>query len=228
MADTTFVVRHKNASHPNIGPADLNPLYEAAFDTREEAERHAVRADREAKRRRTKDPHDPFHLAFTLADGQWPPRLEHITSLSPNALADWFVDAGVEPLPSEAAGQHDPLGEWWRRLVQAWWLTPDQWELVWDALDRIYLYEVAEVPAVVTPNPEVPAVVYAVVDRHWDYDDSEFTGGNELLTVYRTREAAEAVAEERTRHPRAWERQDPWTDWSYDTVVVELKLNPEG
>jgi hypothetical protein len=218
-----YVVRRKNPDDVGVIP-DPQWQYWAAFDTREAAEQHARDLD----------------LGEWLVNG--PPwganpfenGLEAVTTMPEGAFRDWLMDAGIEP-PAPVTGKMPPVRlqaetrfswiNWWRDEVgpPAWTLSRDQKARLREGLDRVPLwsYEVVDVDSAEAPAAD-PAVVYAVVLKSWEYDDSWYHGDNEALAVYRTRARAQAECD----------RLNAGVPEHYDTVecehvVVELQVDPD-
>ena len=105
------------------------------------------------------------------------------SSLDEGRLRDWMLDAGLTP-PEDASD----WPAWWRDHNAA--MTGLQRERVWQACDRVRLYEVVECPA--------RRVAYVVVGINWHYTDQDFYAGaegGESVRAFSTREKAEAYAQ---------------------------------
>lgn len=227
MSGTAYVVERKGD--------DPGPEYRAVFTNREAAEEHARRLDREFKRATNPVEPNPLHEQ----------RLEDLTSLPEFALRDWLLDADIPPpavavVPTnmqmlgltmgqkeeeiEYAGRRVWL-DWWQAVMIGRTLSAEQTTRVWEAFN---LYSFYQVSAVTAPEVEggraVPGRLFAVVQRHWVFNDSFHEEHQHLLRVYRTREAAEAECR-RMEIDTAPPDEDGGDDW-YRFTVVELEHNP--
>lgn len=135
----------------------------------------AADADRRAREDRARGWVNPFTCGEAI---------HHWTSLDEPRLRDWLMDRGINP----PAAQKDGKTDW-----AAWWaegLSGEGRAEVWDALDKLRFYAVAERP--------VRPVVYAIVKVDWDYNDEwnvTYGDGGAVQTVYRRRESADAACE---------------------------------
>lgn len=105
----------------------------------------------------------------------------YLTSLDEGRLGDWVQDYGLTP-------PEQPGLEAWRD----WWdvVEPTLNELqrvkVWEALDKVRFFRVAEVPR---------RVLFVVAGAYWNYNDEYYYRHEDGLTpysAYKTREEAEA------------------------------------
>lgn len=187
--------------------------YLGTFTTRAAAEEYARQYDRETKQSLPLRGLWPFHFA----------EYEQLTSLPPFALRDWLRDEGIDPPPvvdPKQTSEGRAWEEWWDRTAKADSLTPAQCARVWAGLNLYTLFEVEEVDAEQKIVPQRDGVVYAVVHRHWEYDDCHYCGSNDGLAVYRTKARAEEEVRrlERDRTPL----QSYWNGGPNEYVVVEL------
>jgi hypothetical protein len=220
--------------------------YVAAFADKADAVAFARRHNREYIRTRlpttlpTTD--NPFDLGF-----------DALTSLPPPVLKDWLMDRGIDPPPEPGdppdygpqpkhmsatdwadhlrrmAEWHElqPWHKWWEATVAAADFPRDKLAVIWEAFDRVELFEVTTVAG---PVPAGVQRVFAVVHSSWEYDDCNYCGGNEVLSVYRTRASAEAELQRRAKErdrARMEDGYDSWNGGPDEFVVVELPL-PEG
>ncbi len=198
------------------GEAPVNPRdqFWAVYETEEEANRSARELD-----------HAEMIVNGTT-EKVFAGGLEAATTFPEYALRDWLLDRDI-PVPDGNTITAWRL--WWQKVKDADRpISRDQFRHVLAGLNKLPLsqYEVVAAPR---PDPApLPAVGYAVVYRHWRYDDDTYQGDNEPLGVYRTREAADAEAARRTAGPvRPYWNPDYREDVS-EYVVVELPLCPEG
>lgn len=229
-----FVVRRKVSE---AGVADDVPeaeaQYSATFTDRAMAEEHARQLDWHDKLTRKPAEFDPF---------PWGAKWDQISTMPPPILRDWLRDEDIEPageiqsLPKHIrsfADEVTPWRHWWRELTapkkgKPKKLTKAQWERIWLGLNRFVTVEVVDAPpdAALTKSAggkKPPAVVYAVVHRDWQFNDEANVGGNEVLTVYRTRAAAEKARDRAERAIEPALREYPSV--AYDYVVVELPFD---
>jgi hypothetical protein len=190
----------------------------ASFDTAEQAEAERARREENVRRRL-----NPFHCGGELAE---------LTSYPEAVFLDWIQDAGLTPPEKPKKGGRDWAG-WWAGLSPA----PDlaQRLKVWEAMDRVRFYSVAERPAV--------PVGYVVLNAIWQYNDDynylEFEGGA-VQAVYRTRERALEAARKVGDNgdgvvgdwfPSGIDPFDPEAHWqrfvegnpTYDVIEIELE-----
>jgi hypothetical protein len=140
----------------------------ATFDTPEDAEADCRRREEEARKGRS-----PFACGTALC---------YQTSLDEGRLRDWLLDAGLEP---PEAGT--PWRQWWDEAEPN--MTEVQRSRVWEALDKVRFFRVAEAPS---------RVMFMVAAPYWHYNDEYHYTKPDGLTPYkafRTREAAEAERE---------------------------------
>ena len=121
--------------------------------------------------------------------------VHHWSSLDEPRLRDWLMDRGVTPPDAKADGKTD-WAAWWEMGRKK--LSEEKRAAVWEALDKVRFYAVAERP--------VRSVVYAVVKIDWEYNDQwqvSYGDGGEVQTVYRRRASAEAACERLNAAERA-------------------------
>jgi hypothetical protein len=155
----------------------------AAFGTAEEAE-----AERRTREETARAKVNPF-----LCNGFAP--FEQ-TSMPEGVFRDWLLDHGLDP-PTK-----DDWAKWWKKGAPTW--TADQRSAVWEACDKVRFYAVTARPAA--------AVVYAVVDVIWNYNDQWYDASEaERVTVaYRSRMKAEAECDRlNAAARRQWRRDAP-------------------
>lgn len=121
------------------------------------------------------------------------PGLFYQSSLDGPRFHDWLLDAGIDPPPPD-----DPA----RRII--WWqtrsanLTPAQREKVWEALDKVRIFEVTE---------DGPRKAYVVVEVTWTWNDEPWLDadpeGGRPQKAFRDRAKAEAYCEQLNRQKRA-------------------------
>lgn len=220
---TLFAVRYKVESQyrpPEEAP-DANSQYIGTFTTREVAEEHIRQLDREAKRSLDPTTLNPFAgTPFT-----------ELTTFPSYAFRDWLRDADIEPppvLPRKFAHREQQTWvDWWGNSAGGW--TPSQRERVWEGLNlqSVVGVEVVEVNAVEHGVHSEDLVVFAVVHRHWEYDDSHYRGANDAMTVFRTRERAEGEARRLSDERQKSERGLYWNGGPDEFVVVELTIQAE-
>lgn len=221
---TVFVVRRKIDGEyrdwGTIPPA--KDQYVATAATREAAEEHARRLHRETVAEVSFADLNPFRGA----------KYEALTSFPPHVFRDWLSDADIDPpLPAPATKRPratDPeaaaWATWWDAVANS--LTGPQRAKVWEGLNLFCLFEVAEVEA----EQKLAAngrKVYAVVCQNWQYDDNVYFGANEAMTVYRTRQRADAELKKLTDAFREMD-EDDWEDAAGEYVVVELTIPAEA
>ncbi len=165
-----------------------------SFPTFEQAEADRRRREAEARERV-----NPF-----LCGG---PALSQQTGLDEGRLHDWLLDAGLTP-PRPRKGRPADWAAWWRQARGG--MTALQREKVWEALDKVRFFEVAE-------RPKRP-VAYVVVQIHWRYNDEFFIAepeGGQGDTAFRDRQAALDHCDECNDIARsAWEDAD--VDLAFD------------
>jgi hypothetical protein len=192
------------------------PVEVARFATYEEAE-----ADRQRRERLARARTNPFRLRQH--------NLGAVTSLDSDILADWLLDAGVDPPTPEPDGTRR-WGDWWDARM------PDLHEQVWPALDRLRFFDVVELPA-------APRRVYLVQEVGWHRDENgdPVAAGPEArraVEAFASRRRAEERQEELERENRAVYIQNGWFQWFdfdvfpddgsqrerlYEVVVIDLE-----
>jgi hypothetical protein len=142
----------------------------ASFATIEEAE--AERAKREDGYRAGVNP---------FACG---PAVQYWTHLDEPRLRDWLMDHGIAPPKAKEDGATN-WADWWKKNRKK--LGPEKRAVVWEILGKVRFFAVREEPA----RP----VGYAVTAVNWQYNDEYYDAdpeGGEVITVFRSRERAEA------------------------------------
>jgi hypothetical protein len=236
MPGTAFVVGRSAFHTVWAGQADPDPEYAAAFTDRAAAEDHARRLDREYKRANHPVEPNPFDRH----------RLDELTSFPEYALRDWLLDAGISPpavaaLPTgqqlrgltaeqkeeeiELAGRR-VWADWWAAVMVGKTLTAEQTERVWEGFN-LYAFHVVRPVEAADPVPPAagpaPPQVYAVVHRHWSFNDSFYDETQALLRVFRTRVAAEAECKRLNSETQPGE--DGRDEW-YTFTVLPLDYDP--
>jgi hypothetical protein len=191
MSDTPrFVVRRANwRGLPGGGFVRLPGDYSvSAFDTFDAAD--TDRARREAAARGAVN---PFACGASLF---------YLTHFAPPQLADWLLDAGLEP-PAPPA----PVADW-----RAWWdearpgMADEQAAHGWQGLDKLRFYEVRE-------EPERPALELVLrvewANREWTFE-AEYEGG---LPVAAFRDPAAAENSRAGREAVERTEVDEYTIW---------------
>lgn len=220
-----FVVRRILASEYDFdGIPKAEWQYCAGFTTRKAATEHARRLDWAEKMSRPPAELDPF---------MWGAAWDQISTMPPSILRDWLRDEDIEPPPEldSVPAKDRRYGEvvlwarWWLKLVKSKRMTKAKWERVWLGLNKFTTFEVVKGdPDAALKRAKKAAVVYAVVQRGWYYNDEGFNGSNDLQEVYRTRAAAERARlriEESTREAYG----ELWDDEVNEFVIVELPLD---
>lgn len=190
---TRFVVKRLNWVEEYRGQRSRRPgeVAVASFGTFEEAD--ADRARRESERR---DRVNPFECGTAV---------QYWTHLDEPRLRDWLMDHGIEP-PKAKKGGPTNWPAWWKKHQKL--LGAEKRASVWEALDKVRFFAVREEP--------VRPVGYAVVEINWEYNDTYYNAdpeGGQLMTVYRTRERAEAVCAARNEETRGdWDFMDDLAD----------------
>jgi hypothetical protein len=184
-AATHFVVSRRNWRYAGrTGLLVLMPgeARVAVFPTAAEADADARVREAEARRKV-----NPFRFGATWADR---------SHLPEPLFCDFLRDAGIE-IPDE---KDRDWAKWWESTGAA--LSAAQRERVWEGLDRVRFFAVAE-------RPERP-VVYAVVEVKWNFNDQWYypgPEGGEVQVAYRSRDRAEQECERRNAEARAQWRQ---------------------
>jgi hypothetical protein len=228
---TVFVVRRRiDAEYREYHEVpEAGEQYAATCTTREAADEYARRLHREAAAELPFAEVNPFRGA----------KYQDLTSFPPHVFRDWLRDADVEP-PPEVAAKRSRSGDPETTAWETWWdavadsLTGSQRMRVWEGLNLFCLFEVVEVEAG-EPVNTAGRVVYAVVCRNWQYDDSNYFGGNEPMAVYNTRGRAEEEARKlteagRVEVPAGEEFDEDGFDFDAavgEYVVVELTIPTE-
>jgi hypothetical protein len=179
---TRFVVKRLKWFQDYGGRVHRQPgeVVVASFATIDEAS--ADRRRREEEVRKTVNP---------FACG---PAVNHWTHLDEPRLRDWLMDHGVEP-PAPGKDGSTPWATWWTKTRKK--LSADKRAAVWEALDRVRFFAVAEEP--------VRPVGYAVMEINWEYNDEYYDAdwdGGRLVKVYRSRERADAECARRNEKAR--------------------------
>ncbi|HEY1192231.1 MAG TPA: hypothetical protein VGE74_31695, partial [Gemmata sp.] len=128
----------------------------ASFDTFDAAD--AARAAHENACRKSVNP-------FTCGAG-----VHFWTHLDEPRLRDWLMDHGIDPPAPKKGGTTDWAG-WWAKQHKK--LSDEKRFAVWEVLDKVRFYAVAEEP--------VRAVGYAVVAVNWEYNDGK---RSQLMRLY--------------------------------------------
>jgi hypothetical protein len=187
-----YVVRRLVPEHMFDPREQLSgPVAVARFATYEDAE-----ADRQRRERVARGETNPFHLRQR--------NLGAVTSLDSDILADWLLDAGVDPPTPEPDGTRR-WGDWWDARM------PDLHELVWPALDRLRFFDVVELPA-------EPRRVYLVQEVGWHRDEDGVpviagSEGRRAVEAFTSRGSAEVRREELERENRAVYIANGWFQW---------------
>lgn len=173
---TRFVLKRLNWAENYGGTLERQPGARdvASFDTFDAAD--AERAKRENEVRKLVNP-------FACGAG-----VHFWTHLGEPQLRDWLMDHGIDP-PKPAKGGATDWAGWWTKNHKK--LSAEKRYAVWEALDKVRFFAVAEEPA----RP----VGYAVVQINWEYNDETYDAHpdqGEVMLVYRTRERAEAECAE--------------------------------
>lgn len=168
---TRFVLKRLNWAEYYGGTLERQPGARdvASFDTFDTAD--ATRAERENECRAVVNP-------FTCGAG-----VHFWSHLDEPRLRDWLMDHGVDP-PDPKKDGTTPWAEWWKKHHAK--LSDEKRYAVWEALDKVRFYTVAEEP--------VRPVGYAVVMVNWQYNDETYDAHpdqGEVMQVFRTRERAE-------------------------------------
>jgi hypothetical protein len=167
-AKTVFVVMRNNWRRRHDGWRRQEGQFSlASFDSADRAESERVRLEDNARRRL-----NPFRCGEDLSD---------LTSFPEAVFLDWVQDAGLTP--PEAKKRKRDWAAWWQTVAPR--AGADQRAKVWQALDKLRFYHVAERPAV--------AVGYVVLSAIWHYNDEYNylnSEGGAVQAVYRTRERA--------------------------------------
>lgn len=184
---TRFVLKRLNWAEYYGGTLERQPGGRdvASFDTFDAAD--AERAKRENEVRKLVNP-------FACGAG-----VHFWTHLDEPRLRDWLMDHGIDP-PKPAKGGATDWAGWWAKSHKK--LSAEKQYAVWEALDKVRFFAVAEEPA----RP----VGYAVVQINWEYNDQTYDANpdqGEVMQVFRTRERAEEECE-------AWNdvARDAWGD----------------
>lgn len=157
----------------------------ASFATFEEAE--AERAKREESYR---ERINPFQCGEAI---------QYWSHLDEPRLRDWLMDHGIDPPKPKPAGDTN-WGAWWKKNNRK--LGAEKRAAVWEVLDKVRFFIVREEP--------VRPIGYAVVELNWEYNDEYYSAdpqGGDLITVYRSRERAEAECAQRNEGARS--------DWDF-------------
>lgn len=121
------------------------------------------------------------------------PGLFYQSSLDAPRFHDWLLDAGIDPPKPGKKGAEPNYAKWWKGLA------PGQRETVWEALDKVRFFEVAE------EHPKRTA--YVVVEVTWTWNDESWLDadpeGGVPRKAFRDRAKAEAYCAERNREKRA-------------------------
>lgn len=168
----------------------------ASFATAEEAEAERARREKEFRARV-----NPFHCGAAV---------HYWTHLDEPRLRDWLLDHGVDP-PEAKDGAAD-WSEWWTKAGKK--LAADKRAAVWEVLDKVRFFAVCEEP--------VRPVGYAVLAVNWEYNDENFSAdpeGGRVMTVYRSRERAEAECAALNEEAR-----DSW-DFVVDGMESEYEVD---
>ena len=179
---TRFVVKRFKWSESYDGRRYRQPgeVVVASFATIDEADADRRRREEEVRKRV-----NPFSCG---------PAVNHWTHLDEPRLRDWLMDHGVDP-PAPGKDGKAPWATWWNKTGKK--LSAEKRAAVWEALDRVRFFTVAEEP--------VRPVGYAVIEVNWEYNDeyhSSYDDGGQLVKVYRSRERAEAECARRNEEAR--------------------------
>jgi hypothetical protein len=135
------------------------------------------------------------------------------TSFPAPVLCDWLLDHGFEPPPLAPDVPHADWVAWWDLFSGLW--TAEQRALVYEALDKVRFFEVAEESAA--------NKAYVVLEINWTWNDQPWLDadaeGGSPLKAFSSRAKAEAHCEQLNRQRRA--EQDPS---DYDRFCYEGRL----
>jgi hypothetical protein len=225
MAGKVFVVTRDNWRRRDAGWRRGEGEFRlATFDTPERAEADRARRQGQARLRV-----NPFECGPVAELSSWPEAV----------LLDWVQDAGLTP-PEPKEGKRD-WAAWWQGVAPR--AAADQLLKVWEALDRVCFYRVAERPA----GP----VGHVLLGAYFQSTDTLFRNqclyledeGGEVLAVYRTREGAELAGRQMKQRlggdrrrwlPSGIDPLDPEAVWRWViqgsplTDVVEVELSGVG
>jgi hypothetical protein len=117
------------------------------FSDRTRADAHCAALHRRARKKTLPFEHGvPFHHARAL------PSLAAYTSMPTEDFLRWLSELGLQPpdLPPAGTDQAAQFSygawcSWWYENAKVW--PPALFHRLWDALDRVALFEVVEVPA---------------------------------------------------------------------------------
>lgn len=188
---TRFVLKRLNWAEYYGGTLERQPGARdvASFDTFDAAD--AERAKRENEARKLVNP-------FACGAG-----VHFWTHLDEPRLRDWLMDHGIDP-PAPKKDRTTDWAGWWSKSHKK--LSAEKQYAVWEALDKVRFFAVAEEPA----RP----VGYAVVQINWEYNDETYDANpdqGEVMQVYRTRGRAEEECAEYNYFAR-----EGWSDVSGD------------
>lgn len=183
--ETRFVLKRLNwVDHTPWGDPHLcrqpGEVSVASFGTFEEAD--AERAKREEDYRKRVNP-----FACGTAVHYW-------THLDEPRLRDWLMDHGIDPPAPGKLGTD--WAAWWKKNHKK--LGANKRASVWEVLDKVRFFAVREEP--------VRPVGFAVIEINWEYNDEYYDAdseGGRLVTVYRSRERADAECATRNERARA-------------------------
>jgi hypothetical protein len=197
---TRFVVKRLNWYEEYGGRLLRRPgeVAVGSFATFDEAD--AERAKREEELRKRVN---PFECGAAV---------QYWTHLDEPRLRDWLMDHGIEPPKAKKDGATN-WSAWWKRNQKA--LGAEKRAAVWEVLDKVRFFAVREEP--------VRPVGYAVVEINWEYNDEYYDAdadGGRLLTVYRSRERAEAECAARNENARG--------DWDFMDDMAGEYADEEG
>ena len=233
MTGTVYVVCRTGFGTTGSAKADQTPTYEGGFLDRDSAEEFSRHLDTELLLSGDLVAINPLREH----------RLDELTSLPERALRERLQDAGVSlPATSDRPTAKELTGlslekkeeaidsairkvwvEWWDRILLGGGLPVEQKRRVWEAFDLYTFHTIREVDAPGTRvNEPMPWKVYAVVQNHWEYNDSFYDESEAMLRVYRAREEAEAECHRLNIDTQPSEGSDE----SYSFKVVTLILNP--
>ena len=103
-------------------------------------------------------------------------------------------------------------------------LTAEQKIRVWEAFDRYTFHTVRKVDSPHTrQSGPMPRKVYAVVQNHWEYNDSYYDESEALLRVFLTRAEAAAECQKLDFDTRP---SEDGSDDRYTFEVIALDHNP--
>ena len=171
---------------------------EATFPDADAAYRDRDRREADARGKAKQNP-------FLYGGGS----LFYQTSFPAEIFHDWLLDRDIPP---PGASPNVSPADW-----QAWWdaLAPDLRPIVWEALDKVRFFEVAE---------DSPTKAYVVMELNWRWNsqpwleadaDADAEGGKPVR-AFRSRKKADARCEQLNRDRRADGNYQSWMRFSIE------------